>query len=93
MTVDVPLSAQAGQELDARIKRAVRSYHSRAEDIVRADLAATAAATFLQMRPPAGTGERAAGVSEGLEMAVRTLLRLAGVDTPDNTEEALDDRS
>lgn len=70
--------------LEDRIQRAVRSYHHRSEDIVRADLAATVAHALLQMRPPADAGDRAAGITEGLEMAVRTLLRLAGVDAPDN---------
>ncbi|GGK61961.1 hypothetical protein Sme01_03850 [Sphaerisporangium melleum] len=78
----------ADEELEARIKRAVRSYHRRGEVIVRADFAATVSHALLQMRPPKDAGERAAGISEGLEMAVRTLLRLAGVDTPDNPEEA-----
>ena len=86
MTI-LDVSAVATGELEARVQRAVRSYHHGQEQIVRADLAATAALAFLQMRPPAGEGERAAGIAEGLEIAVRTLLRLAGVDTPDNPEE------
>jgi hypothetical protein len=86
LTVDVSLSAVDGEELEARIKRAVRSYHVHQEGIVQADFAATAALALLQMRPPADAGERAAGVRDGLDSAARTILRLAGIPDIDHQE-------
>ena len=85
MTVDVPLPALAGEQMEARIERALRYYHRNQEAIVCSDFAASVASTLLEMRPLAESGDKAAGISEGLEMAARTILRLAGAPTDQET--------
>ncbi len=87
MTVDAPSSAWPASRIEDVVRRAVRSYHRRQEEIVCADFAAIVAATLRAMHPPAGSGERADGVTAGLEIAARTILSLAGVPASPETEE------
>ncbi|MDH2424818.1 hypothetical protein [Sphaerisporangium sp. TRM90804] len=69
------------EQLAARVEAAITRLHTEQARWDRQDFASTTAVTLLQMTPPTGSGEHAAGIAEGLRMAARTVLRLAGVDT------------
>lgn len=82
--IDIP--ALTDERIDACVERAIGRVCADRDRWDRADFASEAALALLQMRPPTDAGEKAEGISEGLEMAARTILRLAGI--PTDTQEA-----
>lgn len=83
-TIDIP--ALTDERIEASVERAVARLCAEQDFWDRADFASAAALALLQMRPLTESGEKAEGIAEGLAMAARTILRLAGV--PADIQEA-----